>query len=99
MPNGQPGSARHTKAVEAPGWTRIALGQPHVLFWLFKLGTTATLLDAVEDLLGPNILLTTCAIWPKDAHDPRFVTCTRIGLFRLRSDGSMERLIAIRTRR
>ena len=49
--------------------------KPHVLFkWLFELGTTATLLDAVEDLLGPNILLTTCAIWPKDAHDPRFVT-------------------------
>ena len=49
--------------------------KPHVLFkWLFELGTTPTLLDAIEDLMGSNILLTTCAIWPKDAHDPRFVT-------------------------
>ena len=49
--------------------------KPHVLFkWLFELGTTPTLLDAIEDLIGPDILLTTCAIWPKDAHDPRFVT-------------------------
>ena len=49
--------------------------KPHVLFpWLFELGTTPTLLDAMEDLLGPDLLLTTCAIWPKDAHDPSFVT-------------------------
>lgn len=49
--------------------------KPHVLFkWLFQLGTTPKLLDAIEDLVGPNILLTTCAIWPKDARDPRFVT-------------------------
>lgn len=49
--------------------------KPHVLFkWLYELGTTPTLLDAMEDLLGPDLLLTTCAIWPKDAQDPSFVT-------------------------
>ena len=49
--------------------------KPHILFpWLFELATTPTLLDAMEDLLGPNLLLTTCAIWPKKANDPSFVT-------------------------
>ena len=49
--------------------------KPHVLFpWLFELGTTPALLDAMEDLIGPNIVLTTCAIWPKKANDPSFVT-------------------------
>ncbi|MEC7489030.1 MAG: phytanoyl-CoA dioxygenase family protein [Pseudomonadota bacterium] len=49
--------------------------KPHVLFpWLFELGTTPNLLDAMEDLLGPDLLMTTCAIWPKKANDPSFVT-------------------------
>ncbi len=49
--------------------------KPHVLFrWLFELGTTPTLLDAIEDLIGPDIMLTTSAIWAKHARDPRFVT-------------------------
>lgn len=49
--------------------------KPHVLFpWLFELGTTPKLLDAMEDLIGPDLLMTTCAIWPKDANDPSFVT-------------------------
>ena len=49
--------------------------KPHVLFkWLFQLGSTPKLSGAVEDLVRPNILLTTCAIWPKGAGDPRFVT-------------------------
>ncbi|MEC8532006.1 MAG: phytanoyl-CoA dioxygenase family protein, partial [Pseudomonadota bacterium] len=49
--------------------------KPHVLFkWLFQLGATPKLSGAVEDLVRPNILLTTCAIWPKDAGDQRFVT-------------------------
>ena len=49
--------------------------KPHVLFkWLFDLGTTPRLLDAMEDLMGPDLIMTTCAIWPKDARDPRFVT-------------------------
>ncbi len=49
--------------------------KPHVLFrWLYELGTTPTLLDAIEDLVGPNIMMPTCAIWAKGANDPRFVT-------------------------
>ena len=49
--------------------------KPHLLFrWLFELGTTPALLDAVEDLIGPDILITTSSIWAKHARDPRFVT-------------------------
>ncbi len=49
--------------------------KPHLLFrWLFELGTTPALLDAVESLIGPDILLTTSAIWAKRARDRRFVT-------------------------
>ena len=49
--------------------------KPHLLFrWLYNLGTTPTLLDAMEDLIGPDIMMPTCAIWAKQAHDPRFVT-------------------------
>ena len=47
----------------------------HLLFkWMMELGTTPTLLDAIEDLIGPNIMLTTSAVWPKNARDPAFVT-------------------------
>ena len=41
--------------------------KPRFVQWLFDLSFYTNLLDTVEDLLGPNILLTTCAIWPKDA--------------------------------
>lgn len=47
----------------------------HLLFkWMIELGTTPTLLDAIEDLIGPDIMLTTSAVWPKKAYDPAFVT-------------------------
>ena len=47
----------------------------HLLFkWTIELATTPTLLDAIEDLIGPNIMLTTSAVWAKDACDPAFVT-------------------------
>lgn len=47
----------------------------HLLFeWTIELATTPTLLDAIEDLIGPNIMLTTSAVWAKDARDPAFVT-------------------------
>ena len=49
--------------------------KPHLLFrWLYDLGTTPTLLDAIEDLIGPDIMMPTCAIWAKQARDSRFVT-------------------------
>jgi ectoine hydroxylase-related dioxygenase (phytanoyl-CoA dioxygenase family) len=49
--------------------------KPHVLFtWMMELGTTPALLDAIEDLIGPDIMLVTSAVWAKNARDPHFVT-------------------------
>ena len=49
--------------------------KPHILFrWFYELGTTSTLIDAIEDLIGPDILMTTSSVWAKNARDPRFVT-------------------------
>ena len=49
--------------------------KPHLLFrWMWELGTTPALLDAVEDLIGPDIMLVTSAVWAKNARDPAYVT-------------------------
>ena len=39
-----------------------------------ELCTTPDLLDAIEDLIGPNIMLATSAVWAKNARDPAFAT-------------------------
>jgi ectoine hydroxylase-related dioxygenase (phytanoyl-CoA dioxygenase family) len=47
----------------------------HLLFtWMMELATEPKLLDAIEDLIGPDIMLVTSAIWAKNAHDSAFVT-------------------------
>ena len=47
----------------------------HILFpWMIELGTTPALLDAVEDLIGPDIMLTISAVWVKNGNDPSFTT-------------------------
>lgn len=49
--------------------------KPHLLFtWMIEMATTPRLLDAIEDLVGPDIMLVTSAVWAKNAHDPAFVT-------------------------
>jgi ectoine hydroxylase-related dioxygenase (phytanoyl-CoA dioxygenase family) len=49
--------------------------KPHLLFtWMIELATTPRLLDAIEDLIGPDIMLVTSAVWAKNARDPAFVT-------------------------
>ena len=42
--------------------------------WLWEIAHHPKLLDAVEDLLGPDILLYLSTFWFKDARDGRFVT-------------------------
>ena len=42
--------------------------------WLMTLGRNAAILDAVEDVIGPNILLFGASIFAKDARDPRYVS-------------------------
>lgn len=42
--------------------------------WLYELGCNPAILDAVEDLIGPDILLFGCSIFAKGARDPRYVS-------------------------
>ena len=42
--------------------------------WLMTLGRNPRILDAVEDVIGPNILLFGASIFAKDARDPRYVS-------------------------
>src|SRR5271168_3072387 len=47
----------------------------HLAFpWLVELGRNPAVLDAVEDVIGPDILLFGASIFAKDARDPRFVS-------------------------
>jgi non-heme Fe2+,alpha-ketoglutarate-dependent halogenase len=41
---------------------------------LMELATHPRILDAVEDLIGPDILLFTSTLWPKDRDDRRYVS-------------------------
>ena len=41
---------------------------------LMDVATHPRILDAVEDLIGPNILLFTSTLWPKDGGDRRYVS-------------------------
>lgn len=47
----------------------------HLLFtWLHELIRNATILDAVEDLYGPDLLCWTTNFFIKEAHDPAYVS-------------------------
>jgi hypothetical protein len=47
----------------------------HLAFpWLMEIATAPAVLDAVEDLIGPDILLFGSSIFAKDARDPRYVS-------------------------
>src|SRR2546428_1272418 len=47
----------------------------HLLFtWLDRLVRHPRILDAVEDVLGPNLLVWSTSFFIKDAHDPAYVS-------------------------
>lgn len=47
----------------------------HLAFpWVMEIATEPAILDAVEDLIGPDILLFGSSIFAKDARDPRYVS-------------------------
>lgn len=47
----------------------------HLAFpWLMEVATAPAILDAVEDLIGPDILLFGASVFAKDARDPRYVS-------------------------
>lgn len=48
--------------------------KPHLLFrWAAELVREPAVLDAVEDIIGPNILVYQLTIFPKEPRDPGFV--------------------------
>lgn len=50
-------------------------GQAHLHFrWAYDLATHPAVLDSVEDLIGPDILVHTSTMFWKDPHDPAFVS-------------------------
>ena len=49
--------------------------KPHLLFrWVDEIVHHPAVLGAVEDLIGPDIRLFHLSVWPKNAHDPAFVS-------------------------
>jgi len=49
--------------------------KPHLLFtWVDEIVHHSAILDAVEDLIGPNIRLFHLSVWPKNARDPAYVS-------------------------
>ena len=68
---------RHLEAYEAGsgGLKGPLRHKSHLLFtWLDDLIRVPRILDAVEDLIGPNILCWGTSFFIKDAHDPSYVS-------------------------
>jgi len=63
---------------EAAQGTELTKGhnfKPHLLFtWVDEIVHHPAILDAVEDLIGPNIRLFHLSVWPKNARDPAYVS-------------------------
>jgi len=65
---------RNLEAVE-PEHAAAFRHKPHLLFtWLADLARHPTILDAVEDVLGPNLLVWHASFFIKEARDPAFVS-------------------------
>lgn len=69
---------RHVEAVEERIGGEIQSRfkiKAHLPFrWMWEIITNARLLDAVEDIIGPNILCWGSSFFQKNADDPRFVS-------------------------
>src|SRR5262245_53540085 len=50
------------------------VSKPHLLLtWVDRIVRHPAVLDAVEDLIGPDIMVFHHTVWPKDAQDGTFV--------------------------
>jgi hypothetical protein len=59
-----------------------ALGHTHAYFrWAYDLATHPALLDAVEGLLGPDLLVWTVSIFPKYPRDPGYISWHQDGTY------------------
>jgi non-haem Fe2+, alpha-ketoglutarate-dependent halogenase len=69
---------RRLEAVEAEHGGRLTgeiRHKPHLLFtWLADLVRHPAILDAVEDVLGPNLLVWSTSFFIKEARDPAYVS-------------------------
>jgi non-heme Fe2+,alpha-ketoglutarate-dependent halogenase len=69
---------RRLEAVEAGHGGRLGgelRHKPHLLFtWLAELVRLPSILDAVEDVLGPNLLVWSTSFFIKQARDPAYVS-------------------------
>jgi non-heme Fe2+,alpha-ketoglutarate-dependent halogenase len=58
------------------------LAQTHLHFrWAYDLATHPGVLDAVEDVIGPDILIWTVSIFPKHGHDPAYISWHQDGTY------------------
>jgi hypothetical protein len=58
------------------------LAQTHLHFrWAHDLATHPRVLDAVESVIGPDILVWTVSIFPKHAHDPAYISWHQDGTY------------------
>ena len=61
---------------------RLIRVKSHLAFpWMMDLARQPNILDAVEDLIGPDILLYLSSVWVKGAHDPGFVSWHQDGTY------------------
>jgi len=59
-----------------------ALGHTQAYFrWAYDLATHPRILDAVEDVLGPNLLVWTVSIFPKYPRDPGYISWHQDGTY------------------
>lgn len=62
------------EASDRAGFRRTLRTKPHLaLKWIRDLVNHPAVLDAVEDIIGPDILLYNLSLWSKDARDASFV--------------------------
>ncbi len=58
------------------------LAQTHLHFrWAYDLATHPAVLDAVEDVLGPDIMIWTVSIFPKQPHTPAYISWHQDGTY------------------
>lgn len=60
--------------IGAPANTLLRVKAHLVEPWLMEIARLPAILDVVEDLIGPDIMLYLSALWAKDARDTRFVS-------------------------
>lgn len=60
----------------------VELAQTHLHFpWAYELVTHPRVLDAVEDVLGPDIVVWSTSIFPKHSHDPSYISWHQDGTY------------------